>query len=446
MEVVIAVVSSLPDSNESSSQSTKNFIRKLKNIRADLVDKMGYSKDELVPPAWIDSDYLKRVLETDLKETIQIKSYTICPAASATDHFTSLIFRTRITYSSDSLDNGDISLIIKTLPTEDGLKKDIAECYDIFAFEGSIFSKVLPVCHKMLRDINCQDILGARIFYQSSEPQKNLVLQDLKQFGYSTPSRNYLSAEECEAMFNKLALLHATTFKMHADGNTDVSKFKGVFLNMPDIEDVFLFANAKDLLAEVMKDIPGLEEYSPKLKALSNKALIDKCIQVINEPGSYNVLNHGDLYAKNMMVKTTENGSDIVFVDYQLCHWGSPAVDVAYIASEIPPRNRTDAIRHYFDVFTRTLQKLGYQGETPTFAQLETDLKRRQSLELYVLIVSAPFMAVDETSTNTEGMDIDTFMADRNFIIQSFKDEQFVALLKDLMPIYLEEGYFDHLL
>lgn len=67
-------------------------------------------------------------------------------------------------------------------------------------------------------------------------------------------------------------------------------------------------------------------------------------------------------------------------------------------------------------------------------------------LELYVLIVSAPFMAVDETSTNTEGMDIDTFMADRNFIIQSFKDEQFVALLKDLMPIYLEEGYFDHLL
>lgn len=71
---------------------------------------------------------------------------------------------------------------------------------------------------------------------------------------------------------------------------------------------------------EVLETLPEFKEASEKLSKISFGKIVEKCIQTINAPGSYEVLNHGDYHIKNMMFKGNNNKdiSEVILVKSNL--------------------------------------------------------------------------------------------------------------------------------
>lgn len=70
------------------------------------------------------------------------------------------------------------------------------------------------------------------------------------------------------------------------------------------------FRDTFSFFKELVETLPGFEEASEKLAKISFDKIVKKCKQVVNEPGSYELLNHGDYHVKNMMFKG-KNGVDV---------------------------------------------------------------------------------------------------------------------------------------
>lgn len=82
---------------------------------------------------------------------MQVLDFLITPGSNAGDHFASIMFRCKLTYTSKSQKNGQLSMIIKTVPHEEGLKKDLLGKSPIFETEMAMYGKTLPNMERLLR-------------------------------------------------------------------------------------------------------------------------------------------------------------------------------------------------------------------------------------------------------------------------------------------------------
>lgn len=166
------------------------------------------------------------------------------------------------------------------------------------------------------------------MIYQSTEPQKVIAFEDLKELGYFMFPRIIPTEKDTELIFSKLGQYHAATFKLAAEvniylnldkgtltkqfnfqGHKDLKRKGGVF-NLGDMDNLGLFRDTFSFFKELVETLPGFEEASEKLSKISFDKIVNKCRQIVNAPGTYEVLNHGDYYIKNMMFKG-KNGIDL---------------------------------------------------------------------------------------------------------------------------------------
>ncbi|CAD7093739.1 unnamed protein product, partial [Hermetia illucens] len=345
---------------------------------------MSFNTDELEAPEWVNSNFLKEVLEYngDLKN-VTINDYQISPATTIGDHFASIMFRANITFSTQGHPSKKRSIIVKTLPVVEGFKKDVLSKteVDLFGTEIFMYSKVLGPCANILKSAGYNDLLAAKMIYQSTEPHKVIVFEDLKELGYFMFPRIIPNESDAALVFSKLGQYHAATFILAAQGHKGLNRKGGIF-NIGDMDNMNFFRDGISYFKELVESLPGLEEASEKLQKISFHKIAKKCKQTVNAPGSFDVLNHGDYHIKNMMFKD-KNGmdvSEVILVDFQLCHWGSPAFDLAYISAVLPSAIRARSYRHYFDTFIDVLEKSDYKGSLPAFDQLQNDLKSHRPL------------------------------------------------------------------
>lgn len=97
----------------------------------------------------------------------------------------------------------------------------------------------------------------------------------------------------------------------------------------------------------------------------------------------FNVLNHGDCWNFNIMFLYDAFGKikETLFVDFQVCKYGSPANDLYYlILSSAAPDikiNKFDfLIRYYFDNLIENLKLLQYHRPLPKLKNLQAALFR----------------------------------------------------------------------
>lgn len=129
---------------------------------------------------------------------------------------------------------------------------------------------------------------------------------------------------------------------------------------------------------ELIKYESKIDYYIDNLRDLGNDIFTPN-------PGTdgYNVLNHGDLHAKNLMVKMVGGKLvDILLLDYQLANFGSPALDLGYamhncVDEETRTNHRDELIHVYYQQFVTTLKRLGFLGRIPTMIDLQIELLRK---------------------------------------------------------------------
>lgn len=121
----------------------------------------------------------------------------------------------------------------------------------------------------------------------------------------------------------------------------------------------------------------------------------------------FRVLNHGDFYTRNIFFKYKGNELvDALFVDFQNTVIGTPLIDLFYfltssVAVNVLATSRDELIYAYHDALSTLLENLGYQGYAPTLNELQVEILKRGSLEMYFGLTLAPYMRTPEPKVVT---------------------------------------------
>lgn len=101
-------------------------------------------------------------------------------------------------------------------------------------------------------------------------------------------------------------------------------------------------------------------------------------------PYDFNVLNHGDLWSNNIMFQYDKDGriTEVYFVDFQVCKWGSPVQDLQYLLvsscnNDIKVREFDYFIKYYHDELVKNLKLLNYPKEPPKLVDLQVQALKR---------------------------------------------------------------------
>lgn len=121
----------------------------------------------------------------------------------------------------------------------------------------------------------------------------------------------------------------------------------------------------------------------------------------------FKVLNHGDFYTRNIFFKYKGNDLvDALFVDFQNAVIGTPLIDLFYfltssVAVNVLATSRDELVYAYHDALSSLLDNLGYQGYTPSLNELQVEILKRSSLEMYFGLTLAPYMRTPQPKVVT---------------------------------------------
>lgn len=302
------------------------------------------------------------------------------PGSNVGEHYASVMFRGLITYNTKTSHDLETSLIIKTMPFLDGPKKALLEQMDVFTMEIKMYSEVVPIFEKFLKEANDDTQIACKCLYTSLTPHKTMVFEDLTKRNFKCPE-NLVDSNVSMKALEKLAKWHAISFKSNADDGEISKKFKcGAFESFP-FEEFHLFRDGFILFLDMLKKEPEFKDYVPKFEKLIAEKVLSKALKGYKSsndlPTNLFVLNHGDGHLKNTMVAEGKE-IDVLWIDFQACYWGPAVMDLTYfLYMSIDPQFRAtrkeEIIYTYFKTFTETLEKIGFKGNFPKLTNLYKD-------------------------------------------------------------------------
>lgn len=125
------------------------------------------------------------------------------------------------------------------------------------------------------------------------------------------------------------------------------------------------------------------DKYADKIASWEMSKLMT-CWISIAEPmkNGLQVLAHGDFWLNNMMFREDQ---DVLFLDFQGCCWGSPALDLQYfmassVHNDIKIDRFDELMKFYYDELIESLKKLKYDKEIPTFEEFEADMLEKGAM------------------------------------------------------------------
>jgi Ecdysteroid kinase-like family len=114
------------------------------------------------------------------------------------------------------------------------------------------------------------------------------------------------------------------------------------------------------------------------------------------------VLNHGDFYTRNIFFKYRGNELvDALFVDFQNAVIGTPLIDLFYflttsVAVGTLAVSRDELIYIYHETLSSVLKKLEFKGTIPTLNDIQVEMLRHSSMELYFALTLAPYLRIPD--------------------------------------------------
>lgn len=136
--------------------------------------------------------------------------------------------------------------------------------------------------------------------------------------------------------------------------------------------------------------------------SFSSRAITKVIADYTSSINGFRVLNHGDFYTRNIFFKY--NGNDLVdalFVDFQNAVIGTPLIDLFYffttsVAVKVLATSRDELIFAYYEALSTLLESLEYKGYYPTLNELQVEMLKKSSMELYMGLTLAPYARIPE--------------------------------------------------
>ncbi|XP_062565602.1 uncharacterized protein LOC134227913 [Armigeres subalbatus] len=405
-----------------------------------------YSAGELQVPAWLNSEFFTGILKKSENDpSIEIAGgYELLPATKPGENFSSVMYRTCIRYRSKcESDEQEINLIIKIPAVAEGFKKEVAKDNILFIKEIKMYSEILPAMVKVLNDAG-EHLEVARLIHASLQPHVVIVLQSLTPDGWTPGRVSVQSFEEALPTIRNIANFHAASLYLHREiMDLSTNSVKELLVTGAGLTH---FTNRFKEFCDAIEKWDGCESFVEKFKILLRS--IGQRLRDIYTPDlltkGYNVLNHADFTWKNIMHKRNPDGriEDSMLIDYQACHWGSPAMDV-YSLLDLIVDNRTKTthrsriLHEYHTHFATVLGKMGYLGRIPTLVDLQVELLRNGFIEVFHVAIFEKYKFIELTETMMDNYD------ETNSDEPCFNNEEYRRIISGELPSLLYRGLLD---
>ncbi|XP_017893445.1 uncharacterized protein LOC108633031 [Ceratina calcarata] len=401
----------------------------------------------LETPSWLNIDFAERILRlSEDDSTIQVIDVFTKRATNKGDNYTSDMMRVTIEFSrkqGDKRVNDKKALIFKFEPMEEGPRQDLIRKIQIFDTEIAMLSDTLKKMNDML---GCR--LGAHIYHVRMERPLCLIMEDLATLGFRMANRQLgLDLTHTMMTIRALAKFHASSVALcEKEPKQKAIYWKGMFSSeYPEDIVNFMVTSSKGIAAEVDKWPELGKRYGDKIRSIVPK-LYEKSLEVMKRnDDEFNVINHGDCWVNNMMFRYDENSKPIehIFVDFQLCVYNSPAIDLHYFLATSPSEevytNHLEEVKEeYLRTLTLTMQKLNCKTSPPTMDELKRTLKERA---FYALVAS--FTVLPLVVANKEDVIEVDELVNKDASLTYLTGEQLRKILTRRIPEFDELGLLD---
>ncbi|KFB53865.1 AGAP010766-PA-like protein [Anopheles sinensis] len=378
---------------------------------------------EISVPPYIGEELIVQSITDGLRvKNVRVVEHKITRAVSAGDNYMSDVYRivVRFTGDCDTIDRSievapdgtskTVSLVVKSLPNT-GKRGTIIEDLQTYEKEVAMFRDVVPKLSQLVGGT----FFAARCYHATNVPDRVIVFEDLKALGYVNSNRQAgFDFHQCALVMEKIGRFHAASMRL-AEQEPDLMR-KQFHFNMfnpaggqanDDIHAVFE-KGLETLIGVVRKNWDG---FDPSIVAKLEQLVpvyverLRKCLeQDVESDGGFRVLNHGDLWSNNIMIRYDPNEPstvrDVVFVDLQISFYTSPGIDLNYVLANCPnyeTRTRLDElIDVYYRSFSATLRQLQYHT-VPTMEQVRREIRRMEFFSLVSVVSVLPIVLMDQT-------------------------------------------------
>ncbi|KAH8343744.1 uncharacterized protein [Drosophila kikkawai] len=417
----------------------------------DKLDTEQFNDDELEAPAWLNAQFLQTILSTyEEAPELKVLDLKITPASFQGDHYASVMFRTKVDYSTSK---GRFSkpLIVKTMPEQEGHKKDLLAESHLFETEIGMYCQVLPEFERILREAGDEAKLYVPCIYHSLEPRQMMIFEDLVPQGYSVIRDRPVTEEEMKCVFSKLAKWHAVSMKVIYEHPDFLKEFKYGLFDMPTIQTDPFITTGMGSFIEMLDKLPELRKYKPHFEKIKDKFLQRLEVEMqefhkYRRNDNYYVLCHGDFHLRNMMFKHNKKTGafeDAMLVDFQISNLCPITVDLTYsIYMLMEPEQRRemgrDLINYYLTELVATLKSIGYKGALPTQAGLWQQIHQNKYYDFFLISTFLPLiLAIKSNSFKMHDLIQNPETRQKTYFLDTY-----VKDVTKLLPKFEKLGYF----
>ncbi|KAG5674474.1 hypothetical protein PVAND_004443 [Polypedilum vanderplanki] len=405
-------------------------------------------------PEWLNEEFLKRAIRSyKSDDTVEIVKFNAMSAFG--EHYASKMYRASVEFKSIKFphhDNEVLSVVIKAQPINDVILQSIVAEGPLFENEIEMLQKVIPAMHQVYQRNGIDVKFAPELIYAISEPFSIIVLKDLTPDDYKVRRIPPDNIEESKKLIKRLAQFHAASIYLNESNEVDFSNFKYSIYESKYIVDFFLRDTIKAFREVVAEWGEEFEDYVPKVeKLIKDIEVIGKKSYTANSKGcGFNVLNHGDLHLRNILIKddSEQRMESFYFVDYQLSVWCSAVVDLTYMMGLVKfDESSSDEVKDELIVFyhqqlVTALKSIGYMKAPPTLLDLNVELLKHGAMNIAVWINFFPFLFIDWSKMNTDDLIGQNDEQGRNFKKNLFKSPVLKSLLKKEMRKWALKGWW----
>uniref|UniRef100_A0A182P7B3 CHK kinase-like domain-containing protein n=1 Tax=Anopheles epiroticus TaxID=199890 RepID=A0A182P7B3_9DIPT len=398
------------------------------------------------PPEWLNSAYLETVLrKSEGDKELHVTGIESTPVGKPGEYLASQLFRVTVHCQgagrTGDTDGGSKKLVVKIQPDK-GIVADTMDA-TLFKNELKMYGEFLPKMERLLAD-NERPLALPRCVHISEVPQPIIILEDLAPAGWKGHDL-IESFEEVKPIAIAIARFHAATFYL-SKNKTDFEEFQTDLFQKKHPVLEWMFGNNLKAFTESLRTWHGCEQYVEPFE----RSFADYCdrlhsIYSCKTAGRlYNVLNHGDFHAKNLLHQFNDEGGivDSRFLDFQACCWSTPAIDLYYLLNNIvhykvKAAHKEEILAFYHAEFTGTLKAVGYLGYIPTMLDLQIELLRNGFLDILHYTCFLQFRFIDFTKIDPEKL------ATGQVGNAGLENEDYRTLMKSLIPGYVHKGLLE---
>ncbi|EDV93518.1 uncharacterized protein LOC122322510 [Drosophila grimshawi] len=335
-------------------------------------------------PEWLKADLFDNVLKDSFKDFKAIKEFKAVPGTNPGDNYATVVLQIKIVVELKDNTTESTTFMLKIPQQTKAYQEAFGKnTFSIFDMEREMFTIYVQEFKQLYRNIGLDIEFGAKC-YKLDIPYEHVLLEDLKRKGFQPANRQAgLDEEHTLDVLTKLAQWHAASAVRVATMGPYPKHISEGFFN-EDGKD-FIRKMSDDRLKYLLKSFATIEGHEAYYEDLINMEghITENVLDVAAvDPKEFNVLNHGDFWLPNLMFLYDPSSGkllDSYLVDYQMCKYGSVAIDLLYFLISSPQLGLKVSkfdyfVKQYYDQLIKHLKILNYTKALPSLIDIHKTL------------------------------------------------------------------------